>query len=324
MQKEAGKVNPGFPGVSVIIPCYNYARFLGAALDSVLGQTYSNLEVIVIDDGSSDNTAEVAALYAGRIRYIHQENQGLSASRNNGIALASHDLLAFLDADDEWEPEFVSTLIDKLQELPDSFGLVACLDHKIGADGKRIPDRAHDSITGEVNTRDLLLKNRFFPGATVVRKDLFLKTGGFDTELRSSEDRDMWIRLSSVCRLWILPDMLIRVRKHGSNMSGNGLRMRNNIRKVLAKARRENLVPRVHLPFWMQAYSILDYQISWIFFGEGNRGAALAGILRSLLLWPFPMKHSRLDVPAFFRLRAFFRFIFAWLKSLFHVESKAS
>ncbi len=317
MQKDESNINPLRSGVTVIIPCYNYAHFLGAALDSVLAQTYTNLEVIVIDDGSPDNTAEVASKYEGRIRYVRQGNQGLSASRNNGLALASNEYVALLDADDEWEPSFIETLMGKIRELPDDFGLVACLDYKIGFNGERIPDRKRDSLTGEVTTRDLLLKNRFFPGAVLVRKNALRKAGGFDTSLRSSEDRDMWIRLSSICRLWVLPDKLIRVRKHGSNMSGHGSRMRENKKMVLAKARMEGRVPSKDLGFWLQAHSVVDYQCSWIFHGEQKHGTALIGILRSILLWPFPMDHLRLDVPHFFRIRALPRFFFSALASLF-------
>jgi glycosyltransferase involved in cell wall biosynthesis len=314
--KEGRKQETPLP-VSIIIPCYNYARFLGAALDSVLAQTYPSMEVIVIDDGSPDNTGEVAACYGDRIRYIHQENQGLSASRNNGIQLASHDFIALLDADDEWEPTFLEALMEKMLSLPDSFGLVACLDHKIGADGEPILDRRRDSLTGEVTSRDLLLKNRFFPGAVVVRKELFAQVGGFDPALRSSEDRDMWIRLSSVCRLWIIPDKLIRVRKHGNNMSGHGARMLENKKKVLAKARREGVVDRYAYTFWLQVHSVVDYQTSWIFHGECKHWPALLGIIRSLLLWPLPMDHARLDVPVLFRIRALPRFALAWMGSFF-------
>ena len=128
--------------------------------------------------------------------------------------------------------------------------------------------RVRDSLTGEVTTRDLLLKNRFFPGAVLVRKNVLRKAGGL-TPLRSSGDRDMWIRLSSICRLWVLPDKLIRVRKHGSNMSGHGSRMRENKKMVLAKARMEGRVPSKDLGFWLQAHSVVDYQCSWIF----SRGA---------------------------------------------------
>ena len=317
MQNKEGRKQETPLPVSIIIPCYNYARFLGAALDSVLAQTYPFMEVIVIDDGSPDNTGEVAACYGDRIRYIHQENQGLSASRNNGIQLASHDFIALLDADDEWEPTFLEALMEKMLSLPDSFGLVACLDYKIGADGEPILDRRRDSLTGEVTSRDLLLKNRFFPGAVVVRKELFAQVGGFDPALRSSEDRDMWIRLSSVCRLWIIPDKLIRVRKHGNNMSGHGARMRENKKKVLAKARREGVVGRYAYTFWLQVHSVVDYQTSWIFHGECKHWPALCGIIRSLLLWPLPMDHARLDVPILFRIRALPRFALAWMGSFF-------
>ena len=106
-----------------------------------------------------------------RIRYVRQENQGLSASRNNGLAMASNEYVALLDADDEWEPSFIETLMGKIRELPDDFGLVACLDYKIGFNGERIPDK-RDSLTGEGSQHERsFVKESIFPGAVLVRKN---------------------------------------------------------------------------------------------------------------------------------------------------------
>src|SRR5690242_10687505 len=95
------------PGVSVIIPAYNYARFLPQAIESALQQDYPEFEVLVVDDGSTDNTAEIAAVYSRadkRVRYLHQKNAGLPAARNTGIQHARFDFIGFLDADDAWLP----------------------------------------------------------------------------------------------------------------------------------------------------------------------------------------------------------------------------
>src|SRR5690349_21494110 len=101
--------------VSVIIPTYNYAHYLPCAIDSVLAQTQPAAEVIVVDDGSTDATREVCARYTDpRVRYVHQSNAGLSAARNTGLREARSPLVAFLDADDRWEPAFLGTTLERL------------------------------------------------------------------------------------------------------------------------------------------------------------------------------------------------------------------
>ena len=93
------------PRISVVIPAYNAAPYIAAAIDSVVGQTYKDLEIIVVDDGSVDNTAAVLQTYGNKVRYVRQENQGVSSARNHGIRVAQGELIAFLDADDVWFPE---------------------------------------------------------------------------------------------------------------------------------------------------------------------------------------------------------------------------
>src|SRR5437588_6877362 len=110
--------------VTAVIPTYNYGRFVTQALESVLAQTYANIEIIVVDDGSKDDTREQLASYADRIRYIYQENQSVAAARNTGIRAAAGDLVAFLDADDVWHPQKVELQMFYLADHPE-VGLVA-------------------------------------------------------------------------------------------------------------------------------------------------------------------------------------------------------
>src|SRR5690242_14754403 len=112
------------PLVSVVIPAYNYGRFVGEAVDSVLAQSYPHVETIVVDDGSQDDTRERLAHYGNRIRYIYQQNQGLPAARNTGIRHSSGELIAFLDADDTWHPRKLEIQVRCLTDRPD-LGLLA-------------------------------------------------------------------------------------------------------------------------------------------------------------------------------------------------------
>jgi hypothetical protein len=197
----ASSVASGQPGVSVIIPAYNYARFLPDAIDSVLAQTYPSVVCIVVDDGSTDATPAVCRGYGARIRYVRQANQGLSATRNNGMRLADTPLVAFLDADDRLLPEFVARLVAVLDEAGADTAVAACATEYIDEQGKPWPQqRPQPSTACFVSERDILYKTRFPPSAVLARRDVLLGCGGFDTELRSSEDRDMWVRVCS-CQL---------------------------------------------------------------------------------------------------------------------------
>src|SRR5438067_6268305 len=115
------------PAVSVVIPAFNYARYLPLAIDSALNQTHANLEVIVVDDGSTDDTREVVGAYRDeRVRYVHQENAGLSAARNTGIRNARFAFVGFLDADDEWLPDMLAAAMERFANLPERFAIIAC------------------------------------------------------------------------------------------------------------------------------------------------------------------------------------------------------
>lgn len=298
-------------GVSVIIPAFNYARFLGCAIDSALAQTYPNCEIIVVDDGSTDNTAEVVACYGDRVRYLHQQNAGLSAARNRGIKAASFQFLAFLDADDELLPDMVNVCLRAFSKLPHEFGVVASEKIKIDANGgllegeKLIKKRGSDR---EVNSRDLLLRNRFMPSSVIVKKSVFHDCGNFDTTLRSSEDRDMWIRIGARHRIHLLSTPLVRIRKHSSNMSKNAVRMRKNMFRVIRKSFRSRVVPRFDIFFKLRVVSIYCFDNSWMYGYENRLPDAIGLVLASLLLWPFFLNPGQFCEPPLFRIRALIHF----------------
>src|SRR5581483_6364205 len=191
--------------VSVVVPAYNYGRYLSSAIDPALAQTYPHLEVIVVDDGSTDDTAIVAKNYGSKIRYIHQTNAGLSAARNRGVRAASFGYILFLDADDVLMPDMLETIMGEYARLSPDFGLVACGSIRFHTDGKFQDSKSRVSKeTCELRARDILLKTRFMPSTAVVKRVAFDECGTFDTELRSSEDRDMWIRIGTRYRMFYL------------------------------------------------------------------------------------------------------------------------
>jgi hypothetical protein len=158
----------GPAGVSIIIPAYNYARYLPGAIDSALAQTHPHKEVIVVDDGSTDDTPEVIAHYGERVRGIRQANAGLSAARNTGIQAAQYPYVAFLDADDLLGPAFLAELMESFQKLPEDYGLVACDCLKFRGDGEIIPQKKLKPETArEITTAQLVLRNQFVADAVV-------------------------------------------------------------------------------------------------------------------------------------------------------------
>lgn len=299
------------PGVSVVIPAYNYGRFVGRAVDSVLRQSYSNFELLVVDDGSTDNTPAVLTQYADpRMRCIRKVNAGLSAARNTGIAEARFPFVAFLDADDEWLPSFLETAMKAFEEIGPSFALVACIGEPMDAEGRPLPLKLTAALRDcEWTVRDILIRTRFMPSSVVVRRSVFEECGDFDTSLRSSEDRDMWIRIGARHRLYCVGKILVRICKHDSNMSRNATRMKSNMRRVLWKAFRARVVPAWNLPFWLRVFAFHFLQISWTHFDEGRRLTAILQVTTSLVLWPFPLGKRASNGLSMVRPRALARFI---------------
>lgn len=298
-------------GVSVVIPAYNYARYLPEAVDSVLAQTYANFEVIVVDDGSTDDTRAVVERYTDpRVRYVWQQNQGLSAARNTGISEATRELVAFLDADDLWKPEHLAEAVAEFARRGADFALVAATSVRMDEARRELPTRiATQAASRELTAGDILLKTRFMPSSAVVRRVAFAHCGDFDRQLRSSEDRDMWIRLGARYRLAHLSARTVLVRKHGNNMSKHADRMQRAMRTVLERAQEQEIVPASHTAFWRRVWAIFHFQCAWMLYDEGRRGEAVRAMFHSLQSWPLPMPGAALNEPAFFRLRALLRFL---------------
>lgn len=297
------------PGVSVIIPAYNYARFLPSAVESCLKQNYPNFEVVVVDDGSKDNTREVMAGYGPPVRYIYQANAGLSAARNTGIREAKFDFVAFLDADDLLLPTHLNDSMAAFAKLPEDYALVACDDVLVDVEEKPLPFAVHVPVwPREITVKDILMRTRFSPTGAVARKSVFTRCGDFDTTLRSTEDRDMWIRIAAKHRIWHQGKVLVHIRKHGNNMSNNADRMKSNMAAVLKKAYDAQVVPKSDIFFWRQVFSYWRFQTSLIYNGNRQPLRAYGDLLRSVLLWPWFLNPAANGNLPLFRLRSFVRY----------------
>ena len=258
------------PTVSVIIPAYNQSRYLGQAIRSVLAQTYASFEIIVVDDGSTDDTRQVATGFAdARVRYVHQLNRGLSAARNTGIRHARGELLTFLDSDDLFLEHKLATLVGALEKNP-ALGLVA---------GGAILIDEHGELVGEVfdeglpaNLSDLLLGNPLHVGSVLLRREWQERVGFFDETLRSYEDWDMWLRLARLgCPMGSVPRPVSFYRFHRDQMTRIGSQMTTATFAVLEKtyndpdlpdgwrARRHEAYSRGFLRAAAQAYNASDF-----------------------------------------------------------------
>ncbi|MCB1226781.1 MAG: glycosyltransferase family 2 protein [Verrucomicrobiales bacterium] len=295
--------SPESSGVSVIIPAYNYQRYLAETVQSALAQDYPGpLEVVVVDDGSTDGTGEVAGQFGGRIRYHRKVNGGLSAARNTGMEIAAYDWVLFLDADDLLEPHAVRSLVDARDTTLPCPAVIGSLGRMIDAEGAfTSPGIARDGSVETFAARDFVLRNRFPPIALADRRVL-LAAGGFDPALRASEDRDMWIRAATAGPVCRLNATLHRKRDHGSNMSRQAQRQTESILQVLEKAA-ANPQANLHSGTLRTARAVCLFQSARMHLAAGSARAAVRQCLRSLgaRLWvPDPRS---VGLPAFFRLR---------------------
>jgi glycosyltransferase involved in cell wall biosynthesis len=208
--------------VTVVIPNYNYERFLSEAIDSVRSQTYRDLEIVVVDDGSTDRSREVIAAYGDEITAIFQNNRGVSTARNNGAQAGTGEYIAFIDADDVWLPAKIERQVARLVG-GGALGLVHVAIVLVDENGASIRE-VRDGQEGTV-AQELL---RFERGAIlgggsglIVRRSVFEEVGGFDSRLSTSADWDLFYRISSRYQVGFVPEVLLKYRIHGSNMHSN-------------------------------------------------------------------------------------------------------
>ena len=209
--------------VSVVIPCYNAARFLGETLQSVLAQTHADTSAIVVDDCSTDATAEIAERFGARVRVIRQHEQGgVSAARNAALAVADGDAIAFLDGDDRWHPEKIARQVAYLEAHPEAGVVHTAVRHindagdEIDRPGGPIPWRIAD---GEC-LGDLLAHNTITTSTVLVRRAV-LGADRFPLDLHLGEDWDLWLRLAARTSFGYLAEPLTDYRLHDSNTTRN-------------------------------------------------------------------------------------------------------
>ena len=205
--------------VSVIIPCYNQARYLGEAIESVLRQSYDNFQIIVVDDGSTDETQEVARRYE-RVECIRQENRGLAEARNAGMRASRGEYVVFLDADDRLMEKGLEAGVNALGDHPlcaFAFGHVKL----IGEDGSALSEPEQTSIERD-HYVELLRHNYIWTlGAVMYRRERVVSAGQFNPSINASADYDLNIRLARKYPVHCHGEVVLEYRKHGANMTRN-------------------------------------------------------------------------------------------------------
>jgi glycosyltransferase involved in cell wall biosynthesis len=224
--------SPGL--VSVVIPCFRQAHFLADAIESVLRQTYEPFEVVVVNDGSPDDTAAVAARYP--VRYVEQGNAGLAAARNAGLAHARGEFVVFLDADDRLLPDALRVNTSRLIENP-ALAFVAGASRYVARDGTPLPTDPPRIPAGDVYAM-LLRRNRIrMPGMAMFRRAVFAAVGGFDVTLDACADYDVYLRITRRFPAALHDVLVAEYRRHDANMSLDPERMLRQFTVVMRRQR---------------------------------------------------------------------------------------
>ncbi len=269
--------------IAAVVPTYNYAHFLTFAVDSILRQTRPADEIIVVDDGSTDNTREVIAGYGDRVRYVYQPNAGLSAARNTGTREASSDWVAYLDSDDAWDPAKLQLQEQNLSQLPDALLSYTGKIHidVSGTPVQSVPAPPPDALWPLMRACNLL------PASSVMaRRDAVLRAGGFNEELRACEDWDMWVRLRLDGPITGLAEPLTLVRLTPASMSTNVQRMIDNMERIREGTLLKGLTG-LSRDLWTRRIRSVQMFHAAVTAQEFDRAEGRKYLLNSLANWPF-------------------------------------
>lgn len=286
---------PRIPKVSVIIAAYNYDRFLGEAIESVLHQTFEDWDLVVVDDGSTDSTSDVVGSFQdSRIRYVYQENRGHAGARNRGIQESSGVYIAFLDADDLWLPHKLEKQVAQLDILPERVGLVyADMDIIDDANGQtlghyfrgRVPPRGN--IFSDLVRREWGASGPFlYPSTVMLRREVLKRSGLFDDSLKARTDWEMWVRIAAVCEVDLLEEALAIKREHARNLHKNNERLYRYAGAACLKVLNNFRLESVDRRALRRSLARLHFERSLSELHKGKRREGLAALLEALRAEP--------------------------------------
>jgi glycosyltransferase involved in cell wall biosynthesis len=279
--------------VSVVIPSYNSGRFVTEAVDSVLAQRRSAAEILVVDDGSADDTRQRLAGYGGPVRYLYQQNQGVSAARNLGVRVASGELIAFLDADDVWHPGKLETQVAVLERRPD-LALLGTETFAWPVGEMPVANEKADRAVEMVPWRRLAVKNYFTTSSIVVRRAVLERAGPFDSKLQGPEDYDLWLRVAELAQVANLRLPLTGYRAPAGSLSKQADSMSRGMGRILDKLDERSAWHGDHL-LRRKARAYCDYSCGFMFAEAGRRRTAAWRLVRSLAGYPLPFSRDEVS-----------------------------
>jgi len=283
--------------VSVVIPVYNAERYITQTVRSVMEQTYDNLEVIVVDDGSMDNTIKCLKEFEGRIKIFKQSNKGVSLARNNGVGVAKGDFIAFLDADDLWMKDKIEKQMSVFSNSSE-VSLVACCAEKINENDRKIINANDEERSGIYDhsidlRRELLMRgNPIILSSVLMKRSLFNDVQGFNTQKNVlSEDYDFWIRASAKGLFYVMSERLTsyRVLEHS---------------RIHGTLQKEYISQKEIIEMHREQYTPLQYRrrMAWLYYAWADSAAyqgdpqALALLKECLYMDPFHYRAYALAV----------------------------
>lgn len=282
--------NKIMPKVSIIIPTYNRSELLRFTLESVLAQTYPNIEIIVVDDGSIDDTAAMLKQYANHITYIQQDNQDVAAARNTGIQAASGEYLTFIDDDDLMLPKKIEQQVHVLTARP-SIGLVHCGYWYIDKYGNRLETV---SFLPAGTLKELVIINQIWSGAPLIRRQWINQVGGFDTTWATSADWDMWLRLARAgCQFTCVHEPLGGYRVLPQSMMSNVAKQEHGSFYTLDRIFADPQLPIDVLAEKAKAYGTTHLWLSWRYYGAGQWEEAQRNLTEALTLLPHLLENPK-------------------------------
>ena len=223
--------------VSVIIPNYNHGHYLANAINSILTQSFVDYEIIVVDDGSTDNSREVASSFGEKICYIWQENKGLGGARNTGILASNSEFISLLDADDEWEPDYLEQMVHLAQKYPSGV-VYYCCAQGIDEIGNLLPQKFGQMVASGDVFQNLLRANFIIPSTVMLRRAELIENGLFEQDnkaIHGCEDWDLWLRLAPTYPIVGTSECLVRYRLHQNTFSAHPGKMQGAVLAVIEK-----------------------------------------------------------------------------------------
>jgi glycosyltransferase involved in cell wall biosynthesis len=300
------------PLVTILIPCFNYGRFVTEAVESALAQTYPHCETIVVDDGSTDDTRIRLAPYTDRVRYIYQDNQGPDAARNTGIRAARGEFIGLLDADDLWHPRKLELQMQVFREHPHA-GLVAANDVLDLSRGWPAIDSRQGGAIASFSVEDLAISPRFGASSVVLRKACLDRVGMFE-DFPGVEDRDLWLRIADQFVVLKLLVPLWWYWIHGTSASFSVLRMEKMELAVLRKA--FATLPSLQGRWLLKRKSLSRALVAnaHMFDATGLYARAVGNLVRSVFLWPLPYRRNEAKT-TWIRPKMSLLILWRWLRS---------